>query len=278
MSQLLLHTPDPEAPNHPALAAIAADAAEPRSGHWRLPLARPLEVAELEGLREQVPFDLNPLPEGFEPGRVGLFISDMDSTLITIECVDEIADFAGRKAEVAAVTEAAMRGEIGFEESLTQRVEALTGLDEDVLGQIYRNRLRLNPGAEALLAGLAERAIPRAVVSGGFTYFTDGLQRDYGIEYALANVLEMDDGRLTGRVQGAIVGAARKRAFLEELCGQLGLAPEQAIAAGDGANDLPMLERAGLGVAFRAKPRVRAEADAVLHHAGLDAILHFLEN
>jgi phosphoserine phosphatase len=278
MPELLLHTPDPAAPEHPALAEVAAGPASQRTGHWRLPLARPLAVAELEALREQVPFDLNPLPEGFDPGRVGLFISDMDSTLITIECVDEIADFAGRKAEVAAVTEAAMRGEIGFEESLTQRVEALTGLDEDVLGQIYRNRLRLNPGAEVLLAGLAERAIPRAVVSGGFTYFTDGLQRDYGIEYALANVLEMDDGRLTGRVQGAIVGAARKRAFLEELCEQLGLAPEQAIAAGDGANDLPMLERAGLGVAFRAKPRVRAEADVVLHHAGLDAILHFLES
>lgn len=277
MPLMLFHTTEMTSVQQEALQQRLGGPLSQREGHWRMAVEKRPDAAELAALREEYPFDINPVPEGFDPAAVGLFISDMDSTLISIECIDEVADFAGRKAEVARVTEAAMRGEIGFEESLTQRVQALTGLDESALEQVYAERLRLNPGGEALLAGCDERDIPTAVVSGGFTYFTDRLQRDFGINYAEANVLEIDDGRLSGRVLGTIVGAEKKRDFLQGLCRKLGITPDQAIAAGDGANDLLMLEQAGIGVAYRAKPKVQAQCDVVLNHSGLDAILHFLE-
>lgn len=277
MPLIVFHTAEMETTLQESLQQRLGGPLIRKEGHWRMAVEQRPDPATLMALREELPFDLNPLPEGFNGAEVRLFISDMDSTLITIECIDEIADFAGRKAEVAAVTEAAMRGELGFEESLTQRVEALTGLDETALERVYQERLHLSPGAERLLATLDERDIATAVVSGGFTFFTDRLQADFGLNFAQANVLEVDDGRLSGRVVGAIVGAERKRAFLEELCEKLGITPEQVVAAGDGANDLLMLERAGLGVAYRAKPKVQAQADTVLNHSGLDAILHFLD-
>lgn len=244
--------------------------------HFRFHHKVPMPRALLAGLRERLPFDINPLPEDFRLDAVRLVISDMDSTLINIECVDEIADFAGVKPQVAAITEAAMRGELDFAASLAQRVATLEGLDESVLGKVYDERLSPNPGAEALIAGLKARGIRFALVSGGFTFFTERLQQRLGLDYTRANVLEMEEGRLTGRILGHIVDAAAKEAFLNELCEELGISPNQAIAMGDGANDLKMMGASGLGVAYRAKPKVQEQSDVVLNHSHLDAVLQFL--
>jgi len=204
----------------------------------------------------------------------GLFVTDMDSTLINIECIDEIADRQGLKTEVAAITEAAMQGEIDFRESLTRRVALLAGLPEAALGEVYDQRLQLNPGAEALMRGLKRAGLRTMLVSGGFTFFTDRLKARLGFDHAYANELEVADGRLTGRVRGEIVDGAAKAAHLVRVRDELGLAPEQTIAAGDGANDIPMLRAAGFGVAYHAKPVLREAADASLAHSGLDGILN----
>lgn len=204
----------------------------------------------------------------------GLFVTDMDSTLINIECIDEIADMQGLKTEVAAITEAAMRGEIDFRESLTRRVALLAGLPEQALESVYAQRLQLNPGAERLLKGLRKAGVRTVLVSGGFTYFTSRLQERLGFDHAYANVLEVENGRLTGRVVGDIVDGAAKAAHLLRLRDELGLSPAQVIAAGDGANDIPMLSAAGFGVAYRAKPVLRKVARCCLDHVGLDGILN----
>lgn len=203
----------------------------------------------------------------------GLFVTDMDSTLINIECIDEIGDMQGLKAEIAAITEAAMRGEIDFRESLTRRVALLEGLPEQALAEVYEQRLLLNPGAERLMRGLQQAGIRTALVSGGFTYFTDRLKSRLGFDHAWANELEVVNGRLTGRVSGDIVDGKAKAAYLEQTRDALGLQPEQVICAGDGANDIPMFRAAGFGVAYRAKPVLREEADCSLDHVGLDGIL-----
>lgn len=244
--------------------------------HYRVRHKTPLAPTALEALRADLQLDINTLPAGFDPLQTGLLMSDMDSTLISIECVDEIADFVGLKPQVAAITEAAMRGEIDFETSLRQRVAVLKGLEVEALQRVYSERLRLNPGAETLIAGLKRRGIKIALVSGGFTFFTDRLQHRLGLDYTLANVLEEKNGRLTGRVEGAIVGAEAKAAYLGSLCRELGIHPSQAVAMGDGANDLKMLHAAGLGIAYHAKPAVRSQADAMLQHRGLDAVLDLL--
>ena len=202
-----------------------------------------------------------------------LLVSDMDSTLINIECIDEIADIKGIKPQVAEITERAMRGELDFSAALRERVALLEGLPEAALRQVYEERLRLNPGAEQLLAACRRLGIKTLLVSGGFTYFTDRLKADYGLDHAYANQLEIVDGKLTGRVQGDIVDAEAKKRLLIATRDALGLRPEQVIAVGDGANDLPMLREAGTGVAYHAKPRVSAEADIAIEHGGLDAIL-----
>lgn len=214
------------------------------------------------------------LPEGRKLGDFGLFVTDMDSTLINIECIDEIADMQGLKAEVAAITEAAMQGEIDFRESLTRRVALLAGLPEAALDEVYAQRLQLNPGAEALMRGLKRAGLRTMLVSGGFTFFTDRLKARLGFDHAYANELEVAEGRLTGRVRGEIVDGAAKAAHLVRVRDELGLAPEQTIAAGDGANDIPMLRAAGFGVAYHAKPVLREAADASLSHSGLDGILN----
>lgn len=213
------------------------------------------------------------LPEGRRLRDFGLFVTDMDSTLINIECIDEIADMQGLKREVAAITEAAMQGEIDFRESLTRRVALLAGLPENALAEVFEHRLHLNPGAERLLQGLQRAGIRTVLVSGGFTYFTERLRARLGFDHAWANQLEVFDGRLTGKVIGDIVDGEAKAAHLERVRDELGLRPEQVIAAGDGANDIPMLRAAGFGVAFRAKPVLRDVAHCCLDHTGLDGIL-----
>lgn len=206
----------------------------------------------------------------------GLFVTDMDSTLIDIECIDEVADLAGVKTEVSRITEAAMRGEIDFAESLTRRVAQLEGLPESALAEVYERRLKLNPGAETLIAALKGAGIHTVLVSGGFTFFTDRLKTRLGFDAAHANALEVIDGKLSGRLSGPIVDAAAKAAVLRDARHRLGLMQEQTIAIGDGANDLLMLREAGLAIAFRAKPTLRAVADVCLDHAGLDGILMLL--
>nr|WP_254439545.1 phosphoserine phosphatase SerB [Pandoraea iniqua] len=203
-----------------------------------------------------------------------LVAMDMDSTLITIECIDEIADYCGLKAEVSAITEAAMRGEIkDFNESLTRRVALLKGLDAGALEKVYEERLQLSPGAENMLRGVQALGIKTLLVSGGFTFFTDRLKARLNLDVTRANTLEIVDGKLTGRVIGEIVNADVKARTVTEVAAQFGATPAQAIVMGDGSNDLQMMAIAGLSVAFRAKPVVRERASVAFNHVGLDALL-----
>ncbi|WP_373741509.1 phosphoserine phosphatase SerB [Neisseria sp.] len=205
-------------------------------------------------------------------GELGLIVSDMDSTLITIECVDEIAAGVGLKVQVAEITEQAMRGELDFEQSLRRRVALLAGLDETVLQDVYDRVLQLSPGAELLLAECRKHGVAFMLVSGGFTFFTERLQARLGFEYQHANVLETENGRLTGRLNGRIIDAQAKADLLREYRGRLNLRDGQVLAVGDGANDIPMLEAAGIGVAYRAKPKAQAHADACINFGGLERL------
>lgn len=205
-----------------------------------------------------------------------LLTMDMDSTLITIECIDEIADMQGLKPQVAEITEAAMRGEIEFRESLTRRVALLKGLNAAALQRVYDERLRLSPGAEIMLQAVKAAGLKTLLVSGGFTFFTDRIKARLGLDYTHSNELEIVDGKLTGRVVGGIVDADEKRRTVECVCDDIGASPKQAIVMGDGANDLKMMGIAGLSLAFRAKPVVRAQADVALNFVGLDGILPLL--
>lgn len=205
-----------------------------------------------------------------------LVAMDMDSTLITIECIDEIADMQGLKPQVAAITEAAMRGELDFAASLKQRVALLEGLDASALQRVYDERLKLSPGAETMLAAVQKAGLKTLLVSGGFTFFTQRLKERLGLDYTHANELEIIDGKLTGKVLGGIVDAEEKQRTVERVCAELGISPAQAIVMGDGANDLKMMGIAGLSVAFRAKPVVRSQADVALNFVGLDGLLNVL--
>ncbi len=206
-----------------------------------------------------------------------LVAMDMDSTLITIECIDEIADMQGLKLQVSEITEAAMRGELDFSESLKRRVALLEGLDAVALARVYDERLAISMGGEAMLAGVKAAGLKTLLVSGGFTFFTDRLKTRLGIDTTHANVLEIEGGKLTGRVVGAIVDAEEKMRTVLRVCTQMGIDPAQAIVMGDGANDLKMMSVAGLSVAFRAKPVVRAQAKVALNYTGLDGILTILQ-
>jgi phosphoserine phosphatase len=210
-----------------------------------------------------------------------LIAFDMDSTLINIECVDEIADAAGRKAEVAAITEAAMRGEItDYKDSLRRRVALLKGVSVESMEGVYHERLKLNPGAAELVQACKQAGLKVLLVSGGFTFFTDRIRRELGIDYTRSNVLDIEDGLLTGRMVdqpwGDICDGEEKKKMLLETCAMLGITPEQAIAMGDGANDLPMMGVAGLSVAYHAKPAVRAQAMVAINEGGLDRLLEVL--
>jgi phosphoserine phosphatase len=211
-----------------------------------------------------------------------LIAFDMDSTLINIECVDEIADAAGRKAEVAAITEAAMRGEItDYKASLRARVALLKGVSVDSMHQVYAQRLQLNPGAAALVAACKAAGLKVLLVSGGFTFFTDRIRDRLGIDFARSNVLGEHNGLLTGALVdqswGDICDGAEKRRTVLEVASLMGIAPAQTIAMGDGANDLPMMGVAGLSVAYHAKPAVREQAMVAINNGGLDRLLEVLQ-
>jgi len=210
-----------------------------------------------------------------------LIAFDMDSTLINIESVDEIADAAGRKAEVAAITEAAMRGEItDYKDSLRRRVALLKGVPVAFMDEVYDKRLQLNPGAEALVAACKKAGMKVLLVSGGFTHFTDRIRDRLGIDYTRSNVLAIEDGKLAGTMidqpWGDICDGEEKKKMVLETCAQLGISPKQAIAVGDGANDLAMMSVAGLSVAYHAKPKVREQAKVAINAGGLDRLLEVL--
>jgi phosphoserine phosphatase len=223
--------------------------------------------------------------QGFTPplrlASFKLIAFDMDSTLINIECIDEIADAVGLKAEVAAITEATMRGEItDFKTSLRRRVALLKGVNVASMERVYAERLQLNPGASELVAACKSQGLATLLVSGGFTFFADRVAERLGIDHVKSNQLEVADGVLTGclldQAWGDICDGDEKRKTLLEMCDELGIKPAQAIAVGDGANDLPMMGAAGLSVAFHAKPAVREKAMVAINSGGLDRLLEVL--
>ena len=217
------------------------------------------------------------VPEGRRFADLKLLAMDMDSTLITIECIDELGDLAGCKTEIAGITAQAMRGELDYPQSLRKRVSLLKGLPESALGRVYKERLRLTPGAEALLAACRKHGVKLLLVSGGFTFFTDRLKARLGIDYTISNRLETRGGELTGEILGEIVDADAKAAKFRSVVAELGAGRQQTVAIGDGANDLKMMAQAGLSVAFHAKPVVRAQASCAISWCGLDAVVNLFE-
>ena len=263
-----------------AAAAIAGAGGVPGKAEWidsevavDLPFGRidrPSARAVLEGLLPGIDIVVQ-----LRFGRdKRLLIADMDSTMITVECIDELADFAGIKDHVAEITERAMRGELDFEAALDARVLLLAGLDASVMDRCYRERVRIMPGAQALVRTMRARGGRAVLVSGGFTVFADRVAEAIGFDRAVANVLGIEDDVLTGTVARPIVGAQTKRALLLEERAALGLDPAAVLAIGDGANDIPMIEAAGLGVAYHAKPKTAAAAGCRIDPGDLSALLY----
>jgi phosphoserine phosphatase len=239
---------------------------------FRLRGGKPADgIVELCGARE---LDYAFVPEDRRLADFRLLVMDMDSTLITIETIDELADLVGLKAEVAAITAQAMRGEIEYNASLERRVALLEGLEEHALQRVYDERLELTSGAEVLLRRVQKLGIRTLLVSGGFTYVTERLKQKLGLDRCHANVLEIAGGKLTGKILGAIVNADGKREALLKVRDELGIRREQIIGIGDGANDLKFMGEAGVSVAYRAKPVVRQQATHAINHVYLDGVLH----
>ena len=245
------------------------------SERWACNIALNAQQREqLRSICSQYRTDLCFLKASLDPKDIQILAMDMDSTLINIECIDEIADFTGKKSAVAQITEATMRGEIkDFKESLRKRVALLEGIHADTLEAVYRERLQPNPGAVELLLGAQERGLYTLLVSGGFTFFTEKLRERLGFKQTQANTLEIVDGKLTGRVLGDIVDGQAKSAHLDDACQRIGCTRANAITIGDGANDLIMMNGSGISVAYKAKPVVKEKADAAFDHVGLDAAL-----
>jgi len=250
---------------------------EARDGYQRICHQQPVNRQDIQSLSDQLRIDINTLPTDFDPASVKLLVSDMDSTLISIECIDEIADHLNLKPQVAAITELAMCGEIDFAASLTQRVALLKGVSVAALELVYNERLQLNPGAEQLIDGLKKRKIKFCLVSGGFTFFTERLKKRLKLDYAHANQLKIEENSVTGELVGNIVDAQAKAERLLAHCEELGISPSQAVSVGDGANDLAMMKVAGLSVAYHAKPAVQSQASTAINYGGLDSILHLLK-
>ena len=240
---------------------------------FRLPNATP--AADITTLCEQARLDFAFIPAERRLADYKLLVMDMDSTLITIETIDELADLVGLKPQVAKITEQAMRGEIEYNESLQRRVSLLKGLDESALKRVYDERLKLSPGAEILLAAAKKHGIKTLLVSGGFTHVTELLKPRLGLDYAYSNTLGVKDGKLTGDVIGRIVNADAKRDELQRVSASLGLKREQIIGMGDGANDLKFLAECSVSVAYHAKPIVREQTTHAINYSGLDAAVNF---
>ncbi|WP_322996768.1 phosphoserine phosphatase SerB [Castellaniella sp.] len=278
MAHIILQAPSLLAADIERLAAMACAEGVQEMGPtaYRLLNVDPSTQAEVLAMAQTARMDAAWLDEVHRFADCKLLAMDMDSTLINIECIDEIADVVGRKAQVAAITEASMRGEIrDFADSLRRRVALLEGVPESALEQVFSQRLRLNPGAEKLIQSAREHGLKTLLVSGGFTFFTERLRRGLMLDAAHANTLEVVDGVLTGRVLGEILDGAAKARHVQTMAGSLGASPEQIIVLGDGANDLQMMGLAYYSVAYRAKPVVRAQARFSLNVSPLDAVLNW---
>jgi phosphoserine phosphatase len=231
--------------------------------------------SDITAICERAKLDFAFVPEDRRLADFRLLVMDMDSTLITIETIDELADLVGLKPQVAAITEQAMRGEIEYNESLQRRVALLKGLDESTLRRVYDERLKLSPGAETLLAAAKKHGIKTLLVSGGFTHVTELLKPRLGLDYTYSNTLGVAAGKLTGDVIGRIVNADAKRDELMRVSSLLSINREQIVGMGDGANDLKFMAECGVSVAYHAKPIVRGQTTHALNYAGLDGALNF---
>ncbi len=277
MNLVLQGAPVPREELTPLLAALGANHVV-SLGPGALRLTGVHESPLVEPFCAQRALDFAWVPDARRLAELRLVALDMDSTLVTVESIDEMGDLLGLRERIAEITERAMRGEIDYVESLRARVALLAGLEEQALERICEERMHLSPGAEALAARCRALGIRTLLVSGGFSFFTAWLQQRLGLDEVHSNALEIERGRLTGRVLGRIVDGQSKAAKLIATMDALGCARAQALAVGDGANDIPMLREAGVSVAFRAKPAVRAAATHALDHAGLDGVLNlFIE-
>jgi phosphoserine phosphatase len=273
---LVIQGADIETRDLKALAKLSGAGAIDRLADTAFRLRDAQPAAGIAELCADAELDHGFVPEGRKLGDFRLLVMDMDSTLITMETIDELADMVGIKAEVAKITESAMRGEIEYDESLRRRLALLKGLDEGALQRVYDERLRFSPGAEAMLEQVRAAGIKTLLVSGGFTYMTDRLKPRVKLDYTHSNVLEIINGKLTGKVIGDIVNADIKRTTLLRVATELGISRTQIAGVGDGANDLKFMAECGVSVAYRAKPVVRDKTTYAINHAGLDAMLHLL--
>jgi phosphoserine phosphatase len=276
-SNLVVQAPEIGTPQLKELAKLAGAreiVAIPGGETQAFRLVDAANAVEVARYCAQAGFDFGFVPREQRIERVQLVAMDMDSTLITIECVDEIAALMGIKPEIAGITASAMRGEIDFAESLTRRVALLAGTKTSGLERVYDERLRLSPGAERMLSGFRRADAKTLLASGGFTFFTERLRARLGLDYTLANTLEIAEGKLTGRILGDIVDGATKANCFSRIAGELARGDSLTVAIGDGANDLPMLARADVSVAYHAKPVVSARTTYAIEHCGLDAVLN----
>ena len=278
-SNLIIQGADIETADLKTLHALArASAIEKIDGHFLHQAFRLTEVDASTRTQVRAHCEANALDFAFVPATqkltdVKLIATDMESTLITIECIEEIADFIGRKAEVALITERAMAGELDWPASFRARVAILNGLPEATLQRVYDERLQLSVGAEILIAAAKRAGIKTMLVSGGFTFFTERLKVLLGLDFAFSNTLEIIDGKLTGQIVGPLCDATAKATHLTNTASLLGFRPEQVLALGDGANDIAMMNAAGYSVAYHAKPIVREAAGYAISEVGLDGVL-----